>query len=235
MAAAAGFRVRKVKFDRSIGDRLKRARVRRKISIAEAEEVTKIRAKFITALESDSWDLIPSEVYGRGYLESYVDFLKLPQEEIMTQYDRERGLYAASCKECKVDFAPKSELHLPRFLITPRSLLITGITLGVLLFGGVIFTQLRKFSAAPYLELIQPVEAAEINGTELTVHTDKINLNGKTAIGARVLVNGQPATVTDGGHFQEMVNVQKGLNSIIVEATSSNGKKTTEILTVTVK
>jgi hypothetical protein len=41
--------------------------------------------------------------------------------------------------------------------------------------------------------------------------------------------------VADDGRFTEKVRVQKGVNAIVVEATSPNGKMTSEVLTVTVK
>ena len=127
--AAAGFRTRRVRSEQSIGDRLKRARIRRKISVAEVEEATKIRAKFILALESDSWDQIPSEVYGRGYLERYLEFLKLPVAQFMGDYERSRSTYSRLCQDAGVDLAPKSSIRIPRFVLTPRILLVCILTL----------------------------------------------------------------------------------------------------------
>jgi cytoskeletal protein RodZ len=43
---AAGFRTRRIKTENSIGDKLKKARIRKKITVAQVEEATKIRARF---------------------------------------------------------------------------------------------------------------------------------------------------------------------------------------------
>ena len=233
---AAGFKIRKVKSENSIGDKLKRSRVRKKISVAEVEEATKIRAKFILALEGDSWDQIPSEVYGRGYLETYLDYLDIPKEPIMAQYDRERCLYSKICNSTNVEFSPKYDFSLSKFLFTPKTVAISAITLVIFLFCGVMTYQLKKFTSAPFLELATPVEASSgENNTDLVVMATQITLAGRTTVGARVLVNNADIPVGDDGGFREQVNVQKGLNSVVVEATSPNGKKTSEVLSVTVK
>lgn len=232
---AAGFRVRRISSGHSIGDRLKRARIRKKISIAEVEEATRIRAKFILALESDSWELIPSEVYGRGYLERYVAFLQLPTASIMAQYDRERSLYARRCHEGQVELAPRQSFSLPRFLITPR-LLIGAVSLVVLLgVTGAVGYQLRQFTAAPYLHLVTPVEAKEDGSSELVVNADSVAVSGKTTPDASVMVNGVPTEVQADGSFSQPVKLAKGVNAVVVQATNNKGKVTSEVLSVVVR
>lgn len=231
---AAGFRIRRVRSDQSIGDRLKRARMRKKISVAEVEEATKIRAKFILALESDSWEQIPSEVYGRGYLERYLQFLQLPVEEVMKQYDRERSMYARHCQDAQTELSPRVKFSLPRFLLTPRLFAYLVVLAGLVGFGGVITVQVKKFASAPFLELVSPVKAAS-GATELVVSADSVTVTGRTAIGATVQVNGQIVQVNEDGSFNSKVDVHKGFNSIVIKAISGKGKETTETLGVTVK
>ncbi|CAN5139641.1 hypothetical protein BH11PAT4_BH11PAT4_2160 [soil metagenome] len=232
---AAGFRTRKVKVEQSLGDRLKRARTRKKITVAEVEEQTKIRAKFILALESDSWDQIPSEVYGRGYLEAYADYLQLPVDEMMKQYDRSRATYWRKDSNDIINLAPVSRMSRSRFIITPKLFAATfGICLA-LTFAGVVGYQIQRFTAAPFLELVKPAQANEIGVSQLELFTDSFALNGRTTTGATVMVNGQAVAVLQDGSFTMQVPVQKGLNAIVVSATSLAGNTTTETLTVTVK
>jgi cytoskeletal protein RodZ len=233
--AAAGFRVRRIHSEQSIGDKLKRARVRRKISVAEVEEATKIRAKFILALESDSWDQIPSEVYGRGYLERYVDFLKVTKEPIIKQYDRERNLYAKHCRDAQIELSPAPCLPTHRFLLTPRLVVLFCITLGGVAFGGILTSQLRQFTSAPFLELAQPASAQGTDASELVVTSNRLVVSGRTISGAKVTVNGVEAAVGEDGRFSREVTMQKGINAVVIEAVSPNGKKTSEILSVVVK
>ena len=228
--AAAGFKIRRVKSDLSIGDRLKRARVRKKISIAEVEEATRIRAKFILALESDSWEQIPSEVYGRGYLERYLEFLQLGSD-IMIQYDRERPMYARHCREQGVVLAPEPKLRLPRLLLTPRLIMGVFLVAAVTGFGTVVARQVIRFTSAPSLELFPIAQAQAADGSELVVDTASVTISGRTAIGAQVLINGEPVPVDSQGHFVGTANVQKGMNSVVIKAINGQ-KETTETLAV---
>lgn len=232
--SAAGFRTRRIKSEQSIGDRLKRARIRRKISVAEVEEATKIRAKFILALESDSWDQIPSEVYGMGYLEAYAQFLKLPAEQIMHDYDRSRTAYARRCQDSQVELMPKSKISIPRFLFTPRFALVLVLGLGMLGFGGMVWNQLKQITAAPFLK-VQTAQAHDSDGVELVLNTDTVTISGQTAIGATVEINGGEVPVGNDGTFSAPVHVRQGVNAVEVVATNnSNGKVTKETRTVVV-
>ena len=232
---AAGFRIRRVKSESSIGDKLKRARIRRKIGISQIEEETKIRSKFLLALEGDSWDLIPSEVYGRGYLETYSQYLRLDTDAIMKQYAREREMYSRRCQDNTVELAPKTSIKLPRFLLTPRFFVIGMAVVVMLVFSGAIGYQIKRFTSAPFLELASPVQAAAGDGNELVVHADSFKVSGRTAIGASIQVNSEPVEVDDQGNFSHSVEVVKGTNAIVVEALNNQGKKTSEVLQVVVK
>ena len=228
---AAGFRTRRVKSEQCIGDRLKRARMRRKISVSEVEEATKIRAKFILALESDSWEQIPSEVYGRGYLEAYAEFLKLPVNEIMNDYDKMRGMYARHCQETRVDLAPRSTLKLPRFILTPKFLLMLVMTLGVVLFAGLIGSQMRAYASAPYLELTSPTPQTA-GATELVASSSTVNITGKTMPGAALYVNNKLITVQANGGFQYTGAIRSGVNTFEFRALGTTGRQTTQLLSV---
>ena len=71
----------------SIGERLEEARKRLGISIREATEATKLRTDFISFFESDRFDFDLPEVYKRGFLKLYAQFLKLDPEQILTDYN----------------------------------------------------------------------------------------------------------------------------------------------------
>lgn len=230
---AAGFRTRKVKVEQSIGDKLKRTRVRRKISVAQAEEATKIRAKFLLALESDSWDQIPSEVYGRGYLEAYAEFLRLPVEQLMEQYERSRAMYRRQC--APVDLSPVKRAKEPRFVVTPRILFATFAVVIAVGLAGVVGYQVRRFTSAPFLELVTPAQARSVGVSQLEVFADSFTVTGRTSVGATVSVNGKVVPVLPDGSFVQSVAVQRGVNSIIVEAVNPAGNKSSETLTVTVR
>ena len=229
---AAGFRTRRIKTEQSIGDKLKRSRIRKKITVAEVEEATKIRAKFILALESDSWEQIPSEVYGRGYLERYVQFLQMEEDAVMKQYDRERAMYARTCQDSHVELAPKNRLTIPRFLLTPRFFVIGTVTTFTLALLGFISFQVMGYVSHPLLQLVPPVHAAASQSGIFTAQNDTINLTGHTAPNALVTVNGTPVQVDADNNFSVSEHLQKGINNFVVTSTLPSGNMTSDTQTI---
>ncbi len=67
----------------SIGPLLRERREAMGVTLAEAEVATRIRQKYLSALESDEWDLVPGEVVGRGFLRNYATYLGLEPTEMI--------------------------------------------------------------------------------------------------------------------------------------------------------
>ena len=70
----------------TIGERLEEARKRKGISIREASEATKIRSDYLQKFESNSYELSLPDIYVRGFLRSYAQYLKLNSEKLLTDY-----------------------------------------------------------------------------------------------------------------------------------------------------
>lgn len=70
----------------TIGERLEEARKRKGISIREAAEATKIRGDYLHKFESNQFDIKLPDIYIRGFLRIYSNFLKLPAEKIVADY-----------------------------------------------------------------------------------------------------------------------------------------------------
>lgn len=71
----------------SIGERLEEARKRKGISIREAAEATKIRGDYLHKFESNQFDIKLPEIYVRGFLRTYANYLKLPPDKVMSDYN----------------------------------------------------------------------------------------------------------------------------------------------------
>ena len=210
---------------------LKRSRTRRKLSIADAEESTKIRAKFLLALECDSWDQIPSAVYGRGYLERYAQFLGLSVEEVMTQYDRQRLQYDRHCQDARTSFAPQGAQDLQRPFLTTRSLLV-GFCACLVLGGiGTVAYQVQRFTRAPYLQLVTPAQA-KTQDSLLVIQAGSVEISGHTIRSASVTIDGAATPVAADGSFKREIYLEKGMNAVVVQATNTKGKSTSEILSL---
>jgi hypothetical protein len=70
-----------------LGSSLREARHRRKIEIAQAEQATKIRGKYLRALEDEQFALLPSETYVKGFLRTYAEYLGLDGQLYVDEYD----------------------------------------------------------------------------------------------------------------------------------------------------
>src|ERR1700752_144365 len=71
-----------------IGSTLREARMRARIDIIEVETRTKIRAKYLRALENEEWDLLPGPVYIKSFLRTYGDFLGLDSRLLVDEFKR---------------------------------------------------------------------------------------------------------------------------------------------------
>jgi hypothetical protein len=71
-----------------IGTTLREARMRAKIDISEVETRTKIRAKYLRAIENEEWDLLPGPVYVKSFLRTYSDYLGLDSRALIDDYKR---------------------------------------------------------------------------------------------------------------------------------------------------
>lgn len=71
-----------------IGSTLREARIRAKVDMAEVESNTKIRAKYLRAIENEEWDLLPGPVYAKSFLRTYGDYLGLDSRMLIEEYKR---------------------------------------------------------------------------------------------------------------------------------------------------
>lgn len=72
-----------------IGEALRERRMTMKIDVHEVEEATKIRAKYLRALENEEYNLLPGPAYVKSFLRTYADFLSLDSRELITTYKSE--------------------------------------------------------------------------------------------------------------------------------------------------
>lgn len=72
--------------DSRIGAILREARNRRKVDLEEVEAATRIRARYLRAIENEEWDVLPGGVYTRGFIRTYASFLGLDGERLADDY-----------------------------------------------------------------------------------------------------------------------------------------------------
>ncbi|MGI8779509.1 MAG: helix-turn-helix domain-containing protein [Solirubrobacteraceae bacterium] len=69
-----------------IGDQLRETRMRNRIDITEVEAATKIRAKYLRALENEEWELLPGPTFVKTFLRTYADYLGLDSRNLVEDY-----------------------------------------------------------------------------------------------------------------------------------------------------
>ena len=70
-----------------IGNSLREARVRRGVDFAQAELATKIRGKYLRALEEEQFSLLPAQTYIKGFLRTYSEYLGLDGQLCVDEYN----------------------------------------------------------------------------------------------------------------------------------------------------
>ena len=70
-----------------IGTSLREARLRQGLDFPELEQATKIRAKYLRALEEEQFDLLPAQTYVKGFLRAYAEYLGLDGQLYVDEYN----------------------------------------------------------------------------------------------------------------------------------------------------
>jgi hypothetical protein len=74
-----------------LGNSLREARVRQALDFPQVELATKIRAKYIRALEDEAFEILPSDTYVKGFLRSYAEYLGLDGQLYVDEYNSRYG------------------------------------------------------------------------------------------------------------------------------------------------
>jgi hypothetical protein len=70
-----------------IGNSLREARLRQGLDFPEIEQATKIRGKYLRALEEEQFEVLPGQTYVKGFLRSYADYLGLDGQLYVDEFN----------------------------------------------------------------------------------------------------------------------------------------------------
>ena len=217
---ASAFTAKKLYPERTLGERLRILRKRKHLSLEQAEEATKVRRRFLEALEKGDYGVLPANVYTMGFLAKYAEFLGASKEELLEEYRRERQETSG-----RRLFSPQTALKEKRIVLTPR-LMIFGLVILVFLgLAGYIFYSVKNFTSPPNLEISSPV-------ADSVIKQDTVEVVGKTDEGVTLQINDQVVYLDDRGNFHERAKLQPGLNNIELRATNRIKKETTKTIKI---
>lgn len=201
------FKTRRINGVKLAGERLKAARVRKKISLEEAENETKIRAKYLIALEENDYTVFTSDIYAMGFLRRYADFLELDSVKLVKEQTK---ILSSIIKKDK-KLSPARVKQNSSFVITPKLFLILLIIGSVTAILGYVGFQVRKFSEPPSLTIYFPQDNSSSK-------EENVEVKGKADVGAIVLINNEQIVSMAGGDFTKTIKLNVGLNTIQIVA-----------------
>ncbi|MGN6202431.1 MAG: helix-turn-helix domain-containing protein [Solirubrobacterales bacterium] len=93
--------------DDGVGKKLHEARTRKKLSLQQVEEATKIRGRYLGAIENDEWEQLPGDTYARAFIRTYGRYLGLDGERLAEEHRRSRGAARPGERLPRVDPKPR--------------------------------------------------------------------------------------------------------------------------------
>jgi hypothetical protein len=200
----------KTKQDGKVGTLLKKRRSSLKLTLAQVEVATKIRGQYLVKLEADDQTL-PNDIYIRGFVRSYADYLGLDGPALAQAYAVERG-EAPQARQS----APRA-VKAQRFVVTPRIATAGAVVVALIAIIAYLSWQFSTLAAAPKLEVVSPAADQVVFGS-------LVDITGNVGGGADVFVNDSPVLTDGNGHFNDKLALQDGLNVVRITAKSKLGK-----------
>ena len=218
MVAAVKFTKKTLPQKEGLGEKLAKKRISLGLDPKDIEKAIRIRATHIEAIENGRYGSLPPDVYVRGFVRNYANYLKLDENKVMKLYERERGLIE-NVRKAKAGAPIVKPLDAPKIVITPKTITITGVVMGALAILLYIGWQVLILTAPPKLTVVNPKDNVNIDGNSVSVE-------GSTDTGATLLINGVEVGIDQDGSFKESISLQSGVNIITVRAQNKLGKYT---------
>jgi transcriptional regulator with XRE-family HTH domain len=201
------------------GDILRQQRESKGITLEQAAADTRIREKFLGALETGDHHSLPGAVYTKGFLRNYAEYLDLNGADLVALYASERAVTPEPPRQIR---AMKPVMRSGMY-ISPTIFVPVVVLAAVVLFVGYISYQFATFATPPRIEVTDPSGDVIAQSGEYVVH-------GKTTPGFRVTVKVGPSLesydvpLDPDGSFAVKVRLSQGTNHIDVQVLDAAGK-----------
>lgn len=211
----------------SLPERLYAARERKGVDLYRAERDTKIRARYLGALERGDYRELPGAVYTKGFLRNYALYLGLDPDEILSQWRRERGESGAQ---------PPPVISVPRPIAAPRrgltfspSIIVAALLTGVvLLVGTYLAIQVLRFAKPPTLAVTDPKVATLEVDEDRTSYVLRGTSIPKATITVEVAGGSRQTSADSTGAWSLEVDLRRGKNQFKIDATDPDTGKHAE-------
>jgi cytoskeletal protein RodZ len=199
-----------------LGEVLRAAREARGVDVARVERDTKIRARYLTALETGDYRELPGAVYTKGFLRNYGAYLGLDTEYLVDLYRLESAQPTNERPSVPAPPRPIATRRRRPLVVTPGAILAALLTVGVAVFIIYLVAEFVTFARTPDLVVTAP--ASDVAGYGEMQYT----IVGVTEPHSRITVDGlreNPTVTADAsGRFSIEVALVPGSNVITLVA-----------------
>src|SRR6187402_351694 len=129
--------------EQGVGAILREARRRREVELSAVEASTRIRLRYLRAIEAEEWDALPGGFYTRGFIRTYATFLGLDGDRLAADYRRDVEVQASSRESAPAPLAgsgpgrrPRGGGRLRRAPVAVAAVLALAIAAAVLIPAG---------------------------------------------------------------------------------------------------
>lgn len=196
----------------SVGSIFSKERKRLGLSRKDIEQQTRIREKFIEALEENQWSEFSSKIYITGLIKNYAKFLELDPEKMIAYFRRDY--------ERREEVKFKRRVESKYFKSETKKIILAGITMLVLVFAVYFGFQVYNYISPPEIRILAPSE------TEFR-SIQKVAIRGVTEPDATVTIFGERVYQNEKGEFDYDLPLSQGTNNVTIEVVGANGRTTT--------
>jgi cytoskeletal protein RodZ len=198
-----------------LGEVLRTAREARFIDLARVERDTKIRVRYLSALERGDYRDLPGAVYTKGFLRNYGLYLGLDPEYLVDLYRLELGS-AVDRPAAPVPPRPIAARQGRSLVVTSGAVAAVILTVLVVAFVVYLVAEFVTFARTPDLRITDPAgDVVSYTGMEYAIHGVTEPRSTITTEGLRQ----NPTTTADGqGQFTVTVGLVPGANVITLVA-----------------
>jgi len=191
----------------SLAEKLRALRRNQAVTLDMMERKTHIQRNYLEALEKGKFEDLPEPLYSRNFIRAYARALGADEKYFLELYDEECGL----CDLIEPMCSPRQRVNKKRFYVWSKFIrygLIASLLLCVVSYIG---WQVISIIEPPKIILLSPA-------ADMLTHEAEISIHGLVEGEASVYVNGEPIVVNDDFSFEATVDLEQGLNNLIIEA-----------------
>jgi hypothetical protein len=139
-----------------IGNSLREARLRQSLEFSDVERVTKVRPKYLRALEEEQFETLPAQTYVKGFLRTYAEFLGLDGQLYVDEYN---SRYTS--REEDVPFRPRKSTSGRGRNRRSESSVILGALIGIAIVFALVIAAWKSGGDSPTQPIVpSPIRPA---------------------------------------------------------------------------